>query len=146
MIKYFPEKAKASSVTIVDQSRNGTFVRFFLLFSSRVLTIFTRYEDIGSQHSIPMSSTQATTLLLGRQRKSKTRAYLVSVSNGDYCRVHISFHWRRIHISAHSQGVWSHEGHSKGLMFLQRGARTAVEAKYDMAMEYASSSSWNARY
>jgi hypothetical protein len=32
MIKYFPEKAKASSVTIVDQSRNGTFVRLSQLF------------------------------------------------------------------------------------------------------------------
>ena len=92
MIKYFPEKAKASSVTIVDQSRNGTFVRFFLLFSSRVLTIFIRYEGIESQHSILLSSTQATTLLLGRQRKSKTRACLVSVSNGDHCAVYISLH------------------------------------------------------
>ena len=94
MIKYFPEKAKASSVTIVDQSRNGTFVRLTqIFFFSRLLTIFIRYEDIESQYSIHMSSTQATTLLLGRQRKSKTRACLASVSGGgDYCAVYFSFH------------------------------------------------------
>lgn len=86
MVKYFPEKAKASSVTIVDQSRNGTFVRLSH-FSSRVLTIIIRSEDTEFQQIIPTSSTRATTLLLGRLPKSKTRTCPVSVSNGVHCAV-----------------------------------------------------------
>jgi hypothetical protein len=66
MLKYHPEKAKASSVTIVDQSRNGTFVRFSH-FYSHVLTISIRSEDTEFQQTIPMFSSRATTSLLGRQ-------------------------------------------------------------------------------